>query len=352
VPGSSSFPGSGRNGTVAFFLTDSLECTLKGWPIVKDKLLEVRNLVTVFHTDQGKVRAVDGVSFDIGRGEVVGLVGESGCGKSVTALSIMRLLPEPQGEILEGEIIFEGRDLLREMRRIRGNEISIIFQEPLTSLNPVFTCGEQVREAIAVHKKLGRKKSKERAIEMLRMVKLPDPEKRYSNYPHQLSGGMRQRVMIAMALSCEPKLLIADEPSTALDVSVQAQILELLAELTEKLDMSMLLITHDLAVVAQMAERIVVMYGGKVVEEAGTEEIFSNPSHPYTLGLLEALPRIDESVERLRTIPGYVPDPLRLPAGCRFSDRCQKAFERCYEDEPPLFEVGEGHFSRCWLNEK
>jgi len=321
-----------------------------------EKLLEVKNLVTVFHTDDGDVRAVDGVSFDIGRGEVVGLVGESGCGKSVTALSIMRLLPEPQGEIVQGEILFEGRDLLKlsgkEMRKVRGNEISIIFQEPLSSLNPVFTCGEQIREAIALHKKLGRKESRERAIEMLRLVRIPDPEKRYSSYPHQLSGGMRQRVMIAMALSCDPKLLIADEPSTALDVSVQAQILELLSELREKLGMAVLLITHDLAVVSQMAERVVVMYAGKVVEEASIEELYSSPSHPYTRGLFEALPKVDEARrERLNAIPGYVPDPLHLPSGCRFSDRCSLVTERCYREEPPLFEIKDGHFSRCWLNE-
>jgi len=321
-----------------------------------EKLLEVKDLVTVFHTEDGDVRAVDGVSFDVGRGEVVGLVGESGCGKSVTALSIMRLLPEPQGEIVQGEVLFEGRDLLKlsgkEMRKVRGNEISIIFQEPLSSLNPVFTCGEQIREAIALHKKLGRKESRERAIEMLRLVRIPDPEKRYSSYPHQLSGGMRQRVMIAMALSCDPKLLIADEPSTALDVSVQAQILELLSELREKLGMAVLLITHDLAVVSQMAERVVVMYAGKVVEEATIGELYSSPSHPYTRGLFEALPKVDEARrDRLNAIPGYVPDPLHLPSGCRFSDRCSVVMERCYREEPPLFEIKDGHFSRCWLNE-
>ncbi|OQX85925.1 MAG: peptide ABC transporter ATP-binding protein [Candidatus Latescibacteria bacterium 4484_7] len=319
-------------------------------------LLEINNLKVVFHQDQGIVRAVDGLSFSIGAGEVVGLVGESGCGKSVTALSIMRLLPESQAEIVEGEIVFEGTNLLelpeKEMRHIRGNEISIVFQEPLTSLNPVFTCGEQVREAIALHQRLGRKESRERAIEMMRLVRLPDPEKQYSRYPHQLSGGMRQRVMIAMALSCQPKLLIADEPSTALDVSVQAQILELLRDLKERLGMAILLITHDLAVVAQMAEKIVVMYAGVVVEEAPKKELFKRPSHPYTRGLLESLPDIRSRRGRLKTIPGSVPDPSMIPPGCRFSDRCHLAFDRCYNEEPPLFVVDEGHVSRCWLNEE
>lgn len=320
-----------------------------------EALLEIRDLRTFFQTEEGVARAVDGVSFRIGRGETVGLVGESGCGKSVTALSIMRLVPDPPGRIIGGEIFLDGRNLLalteKEMRKVRGNEISIVFQEPLTSLNPVFTCGEQVREAIGLHQKLGRRASKEKAIEILRLVRIPDPEKRYSNYPHQMSGGMRQRVMIAMALSCEPKLLIADEPSTALDVSVQAQIIELLLELRERLSMAVLLITHDLAVVAQMAERVVVMYAGWVVEEALIIELFSHPAHPYTEGLLGSIPKLGAPVERLPMIPGTVPDSLCLPAGCRFSDRCPKRMDRCTKEEPPIFTVAENHSTRCWLHE-
>ncbi|HUV35594.1 MAG TPA: ABC transporter ATP-binding protein [Patescibacteria group bacterium] len=319
-----------------------------------DALLEIKDLRTVFYTDAGVVRAVDGVSFSIGRGEAVGLVGESGCGKSVTALSIMRLVSDPPGEITGGSILLEGRDILalpeRAMRKVRGNDISIVFQEPLTSLNPVFTCGEQVREAIGLHQRLGRRESKVRAIEMLRLVRIPDPEKRYGDYPHQMSGGMRQRVMIAMALSCQPKLLIADEPSTALDVSVQAQIIELLLELRERMNMAVLLITHDLAVVAQMASRVIVMYAGVIVEEAPIAAIFDGPMHPYTAGLLGSLPKINHHVERLTMIPGTVPDPLRLPAGCRFSDRCPERFDRCGE-EPPMFPLEGNRRVRCWLRE-
>ena len=320
-----------------------------------EPMLRIENLRTLFRSEEGTVGAVDGVSFDVHRGETVGLVGESGCGKSVTALSIMRLVSDPPGRIEAGSILWNGRDLLglpeNEMRKVRGNEISIVFQEPLSSLNPVFTCGEQVREAISLHQKLGRSASKRKAVEMLRLVKIPDPEKRYGSYPHQMSGGMRQRVMIAMALSCEPKLLIADEPSTALDVSVQAQIMELLSNLKDRLGMAMLLITHDLAVVAQMADRVVVMYAGVVVEEAPLGELFTNPAHPYTEGLLESIPRIGSGPGRLQAIGGTVPDPLRLPPGCRFSDRCPKRFERCSAEEPPLFKVGEGHRARCWLCE-
>ena len=319
-----------------------------------EPMLKIENLETTFRSDEGRIKAVDGVSFDVGEGETVGLVGESGCGKSVTALSIMRLVSDPPGRIEGGSILWYGRDLPGltegEMSKVRGNEISIVFQEPLSSLNPVFTCGEQIREAISLHQKLDRKASKRRAVDMLRLVKIPDPEKRYGAYPHQMSGGMRQRVMIAMALSCEPKLLIADEPSTALDVSVQAQIMELLSDLKQRLGMAILLITHDLAVVAQMADRVVVMYAGIVVEEAPLRELFSGPAHPYTMGLLESIPRIGSGHERLRAIGGTVPDPLRLPAGCRFGDRCPKRFDRCVE-EPPLLAVGERHSARCWLCE-
>ncbi len=318
-----------------------------------ETLLRIEDLETVFRSDDGEVKAVDGVSFEVGEGEMVGLVGESGCGKSVTALSIMRLIPDPPGRITGGVVRFGGRDLLslseKEMRKVRGNEISIVFQEPLSSLNPVFTCGEQVREAIALHQKLGRRASKEKAIEMLRLVRMPDPEKRYKSYPHQMSGGMRQRVMIAMALSCEPKLLIADEPSTALDVSVQAQIMELMLSLRESMEMAVLLITHDLAVVAQMVDRVIVMYAGVVVEEAPLGSLFERPAHPYTEGLLGSIPKLGSRVDRLPSIEGSVPDPLRLPPGCRFSDRCPKRFDRCTEAEPEMFTVSSGHRSRCWL---
>jgi oligopeptide/dipeptide ABC transporter ATP-binding protein len=319
-----------------------------------EELLKVDDLRTVFHTEAGTAVAVDGVSFSVGRGETVGLVGESGCGKSVTALSILGLVPDPPGRIEGGSILFEGKDLLalpeKEIRKIRGNEISIVFQEPLSSLNPVFTCGEQIREAIALHQGVGRRESKDKAIEMLRLVRIPDPDKRYSSYPHQMSGGMRQRVMIAMALSCQPKLLIADEPSTALDVSVQAQIIELLAELSEGSDMAVLLITHDLGVVAQMAERVVVMYAGSVVEESPVEELFESPAHPYTAGLLASLPKLGERLDRLPMIPGSVPDPLDLPAGCRFGNRCAERFGKCAV-EPPLFDLHGGRRARCWLCE-
>ena len=319
-----------------------------------EELLKIDGLKTVFRTEAGTARAVDGVSFAVGHRETVGLVGESGCGKSVTALSIMRLVADPPGKIESGSILFEGRDLLslseKEMRKVRGNEISIVFQEPLSSLNPVFTCGEQIREAIALHQKLGRKESKNKAVEMLRLVRIPDPEKRYSNFPHQMSGGMRQRVMIAMALSCQPKLLIADEPSTALDVSVQAQIIELLAELRSGRDMAVLLITHDLAVVAQMADRVVVMYAGAVVEESPVKELFASPAHPYTKGLIDSLPRLGQNLDRLPMIPGTVPDPLHVPEGCRFSDRCPERFGKCTA-EPPLFGLPGGRRARCWLQE-
>ena len=319
-------------------------------------LLKVNNLETIFRMARGEVRAVDRISFNIKSGKTLGLVGESGCGKSVTALSIMRLVPDPPGKIAGGSIELEGNDILKlpekEMRKIRGNEISIVFQEPLSSLNPVFSCGEQVREAIVLHQHLGRKDSKTEAIEMLRKVRIPDPEIRYKNYPHQMSGGMRQRVMIAMALSCQPKLLIADEPTTALDVSVQAQIIELLQDLREELGMSILLITHDLAVIAQMADTVVVMYAGKIVEKAPAGKLFSDPSHPYTQGLLASMPGYSIPGKSLPVIPGSVPDPVKLPPGCRFSDRCGKRIEKCFNEEPPLFNLGDSHFSRCWLHNK
>jgi len=319
-------------------------------------LLRVRDLVTMFGTDYGVIRAVDQVSFDIPRATTVALVGESGCGKSVTALSIMRLVASPPGRIESGAVELEGRDLLRlserEMRDVRGNVVSMIFQEPMTSLNPVYTVGWQIIEAIILHQRKPRRQARERALELVRLVGIPEPETNIDAYPHQLSGGQRQRVMIAMALACEPKLLLADEPTTALDVTIQAQILELLRELQQRLAMSILLITHDLGVVAENAQRVVVMYAGRVVESAPVDEIFAKPMHPYTRGLLDSIPRPGRAAgrgprRRLRTIEGIVPDMRNLPAGCRFADRCPMRVEAC-EIEPPLQEVGPARASRCW----
>ncbi|HEY6705531.1 MAG TPA: ABC transporter ATP-binding protein, partial [Xanthobacteraceae bacterium] len=296
-------------------------------------LLKVNNLRTSFFTSDGEVRAVDGVNFDIEDGKTVGLVGESGCGKSVTALSIMQLLPKSTGRIVGGEIQFQGRDLAslpqHQMRRIRGNEISMIFQEPMTSLNPVMTIGDQIAETVRLHQGASRSEARNRAIEMLRLVKIADPQKRVGNYPHQFSGGQRQRVMIAMALACTPKLLIADEPTTALDVTIQAQILELIGELQGRLGMAVLLITHDLGVVAERADEVAVMYAGKIVESAKPEVIFSRPKHPYTIGLLDSLPGRRGGKKRLAAIPGMVPSPLDWPTGCRFRDRCARADASC-----------------------
>ncbi len=317
-------------------------------------LIEVKNLTTSFFTADGEVRAVDGVSFEIEEGKTLGLVGESGCGKSVTALSIMRLIPSPPGKIVGGQVLLRGRNLLElnreEMRKMRGNEISMVFQEPMTSLNPVFTIGNQIAEAIRLHQGLGRRETREKVIEMLRLVKIADPEARISDYPHQLSGGMRQRVMIAMALSCNPSLLIADEPTTALDVTIQAQILELMKELQERLGMALLLITHDLGVVAEQAHEVAIMYAGKVVERALPKDIFSRPLHPYTVGLLNSVPGIrGEKKKRLDAIPGVVPSPLELPGGCRFRDRCPKAAGICAGAEPELVEKQKGHWVACYM---
>jgi oligopeptide/dipeptide ABC transporter ATP-binding protein len=323
-------------------------------PIMPD-LLQVKDLQTSFFTPEGEVRAIDGVSFEIGEGKTLGLVGESGCGKSVTSLSIMRLIPSPPGKIVGGEIFYRGRDLLRlnneQMRKIRGNEISMIFQEPMTSLNPVFTVGNQIGEAIQLHQGLGKRETRKKTIEMLRLVKIADPESRVDSYPHQLSGGMRQRVMIAMALSCNPSLLIADEPTTALDVTIQAQILELMKELQQKIGgMALLLITHDLGVVAEQADDVAIMYAGKIVERSSTRAIFSRPFHPYTVGLLNSLPGIGGlKKKRLDAIPGMVPSPLNLPSGCRFRDRCPRAQEVCAQTEPPLEEKEPGHTAACYF---
>ncbi len=317
-------------------------------------LLEVRNLKTYFATERGEVRSVDDVSFTLERGETLSLVGESGCGKSVTALSIMRLVSKP-GRIVSGQILFDGRNLPgladAEMRQIRGNDIAMIFQDPMTSLNPVYSVGEQIAEAIRLHRKVSGKEAWNQAVEGMRDVAIPSPEMRAKTYPHEMSGGMRQRVMIAMALACDPKLLIADEPTTALDVTIQAQILDLLAELKEKRNLGLLLITHDLGVVAEVSDRVAVMYAGKIVEEAPVRELFARPRHPYTEGLLRAVPRLDEEgadrKKRLTTIEGVVPNPLELPPGCRFAPRCQHAQGKCKTGEIDLVNAGEAHLSRC-----
>jgi peptide/nickel transport system ATP-binding protein len=319
-------------------------------------LLEVRNLVTGFPTEDGLVRAVDQISFSIARGEALALVGESGCGKSITAMSIMRLLASP-GRIIDGEINFKGQNLrtLSEdgMRKIRGNDIAMVFQEPMTSLNPVLKIGDQIAEAVRIHKKVGKKEAWKRAGEMLELVSIPDPIKRLDDYPHQLSGGMRQRVMIAIALSCDPELLIADEPTTALDVTIQAQIMELLASLQKKLGLALLLITHDLGVVAEFCERIVVMYTGRIVEEAPVRQLFASPMHPYTRGLLKSLPNLAEAgsgPQRLPTIAGMVPDIRNLPKGCKFNTRCPDVMPICHGQEPGRMMVGEDHDARCYLH--
>jgi oligopeptide/dipeptide ABC transporter ATP-binding protein len=317
-------------------------------------LLEVRNLKTYFATRRGEVRSVDDVSFAIEQGETLSLVGESGCGKSVTALSLMRLVAAP-GRVTGGEILFEGRNLLElsegQMRAIRGDDIAMIFQDPMTSLNPVYTVGEQIAEAIRLHRKVSKREAWDQAVEGMRDVAIPAPEVRAKTYPHEMSGGMRQRVMIAMALACDPKLLIADEPTTALDVTIQAQILDLLTELRQKRNLALLLITHDLGVVAETSDRVAVMYAGKIIEEASVKELFARPRHPYTEGLLRAVPRLNEErqgrMKRLQTIEGVVPNPLALPRGCRFAPRCQHALDKCREGEIPLIGVGAEHSSRC-----
>ena len=317
-----------------------------------ETLLEVRDLKTCFYTEDGVVPAVDGVSFSVDKGETIGIVGESGCGKSVTSLSVMRLIPNPPGKIVGGEIIFEGENILEkseaEMRHIRGNEISMIFQEPMTSLNPVFTVGDQIMEAIMLHQKVGKREARKKTIEMLKLVGIPSAEKRVDEYPHQMSGGMRQRVMIAMALSCNPKLLIADEPTTALDVTIQAQILDLMLKLKEDLGTAIMLITHDLGVIAETVNKVVVMYAGKIVESADVVSIFKKPEHPYTLGLLGSIPKVNEDRERLQVIEGVVPNPFNMPTGCRFHPRCSFARDICKEEEPELVDVEDGHQVRCW----
>jgi oligopeptide/dipeptide ABC transporter ATP-binding protein len=316
-------------------------------------LLDIRDLRTYFDTDAGLVKAVDGVSFSVEPGETLGLVGESGCGKSVTALSILRLLPKPAGRIAGGSILFDGQDLAKlsedRMRSIRGNRISMIFQEPMTSLNPVYTVGEQIMEPLRLHQRLDRKQAFERGVGLLDMVSIPSARQRMNDYPHQLSGGMRQRAMIAMALACPPALLLADEPTTALDVTVQAQILDLMNELRQQLNSAILFITHDLGVIARMAHRVVVMYAGKIVEQAPVRDLFRDPKHPYTRGLLQSIPKLTTTARRLGVIPGVVPSPLAFPSGCKFHNRCAERMDRCPNDEPPLFLPSGGRAVRCWL---
>jgi len=319
-------------------------------------LLKIRNLHTYFYTDDGVAKAVDGVDLELVEGGTLGVVGESGCGKSVTALSVMRLIPDPPGKIIQGKIVFGGKDLLTlseaEMRKIRGRSISMIFQEPMTSLNPVFQIGDQISEVLTLHEGLSKKEAWNRSIEMLKMVGIPAAERRITEYPHQLSGGMRQRVMIAMALACSPKLMIADEPTTALDVTIQAQILELINRLQREKGMSVILITHNLGVIAETAQMVAVMYAGRVVEYTDVRTLFATPQHPYTQGLLKSIPRLDEDhakKAKLEAIPGLVPSLLDLPPGCKFSNRCKYVFEKCGQ-EPPLEEVSTGHFVRCWLH--
>jgi len=333
------------------------------WKEVKigeeDKLVELKDLKTYFYTEDGVVRAVDGVSFSIERQKTLGVVGESGCGKTVTGLSILALVPMPPGKIVSGEILYHRDGNMvditklnpkgREIRSIRGNEIAMIFQEPMTSLNPVYTVGNQIMEAIILHQRVNKREARKRAIEMLEAVGIPLPEQRVDEYPHQLSGGMRQRAMIAMALSCNPSLLIADEPTTALDVTIQAQILELMKELQEEFRMAIMMITHNLGVIAETSDDMVVMYMGKVVEQSDVRRVFHEPKHPYTQGLLHSIPSLAKRKERLEPIKGVVPDPYDLPPGCVFAPRCPRVMEICEREEPPFFEVTEGHHAKCWL---
>ncbi|EMT45503.1 ABC transporter ATP-binding protein [Anoxybacillus flavithermus] len=321
-----------------------------------EAILRVKSLRTCFFTDDGEVPAVDGVDFYINKGEILGVVGESGCGKSVTSLSIMGLLPKGIGKITDGEIWFKDENIVlaseKRMKEIRGNEIAMIFQEPMTSLNPLFTIGNQMIEAIRIHQKVSKREARQRAMDMLKLVGLPRAEEMLDEYPHQLSGGMRQRVMIAMAMVCNPALLIADEPTTALDVTIQAQILHLMKQLNEQFGTAIMMITHDLGVVAEMCHRVVVMYAGKIIEEGDVQTIFRRPKHPYTIGLIRSVPDIRDRKERLYSIPGSVPKPGSIKYGCRFAARCEQAFERCFSQNPDLYEVEQGHRARCFLYEK
>jgi oligopeptide/dipeptide ABC transporter ATP-binding protein len=320
-------------------------------------LLEVKDLKTYFYTFEGVVKAVDGVSYEVEEGETLGLVGESGCGKSVSALSLMRLIPDPPGKIVDGEILFDGDSILsldmEDMRHIRGAKIAMVFQEPMTSLNPVLTVERQLSETLQLHKGMSRVAAKRESVDLLARVGIPDPERRVVQYPHQFSGGMRQRVMIAMALSCNPKLIIADEPTTALDVTIQAQILELMKSLTHEFGVSLLVITHNLGVVARYADRVNIMYAGKIIERGTAREIYANPRHPYTVGLLKSVPRLDlPRRAKLEPIEGQPPDLINLPEGCSFRSRCRWAVDKCATDLPPLMQAGEGHLSACWQADK
>jgi peptide/nickel transport system ATP-binding protein len=323
---------------------------------IMSNLLAVNNLRTSFFTDAGEVPAVDNISFHLNKGEIVGIVGESGCGKSVTSLSIMGLVPQPPGKIVNGEILFGNKDLVKanekSMRKIRGNEISMIFQEPMTSLNPLFTIGDQLIEAILIHKNISKKEAWSESVAIMKEVGLPRAEQLMDEFPHQLSGGMRQRVMIAMALTCDPKMIIADEPTTALDVTIQAQILSLMKKINEERNTAIMLITHDLGVVAEVCDRVIVMYAGKIVEEGPVKEIFGNPQHPYTIGLLRSIPQIDEKKDNLFSIKGMVPKPGSIKHGCAFYKRCDKALDRCQIDSPELVNVKGVHAVRCWLYEQ
>ncbi len=319
-------------------------------------ILELQDLHTHFFTDKGEIPAVDGVSLSVHKGEIVGIVGESGCGKSVTSLSVMQLIPSPPGKIVSGKIKFKGEEIVsasnKRMKQIRGNEIAMIFQEPMTSLDPLFTIGNQIMEGIQLHEKTSKKDARNRAIELLRLVGIPRANEIVDSYPHQLSGGMRQRVMIAMSMACNPDLLIADEPTTALDVTIQAQILDLMRQLNKEKQTAILLITHDLGVVAEICDRVVVMYGGQVIEEGTTREILKYPNHPYTKGLIRSLPNMNKKEQHLYSIPGTVPKPKMGRVGCRFAPRCDLAFERCFQATPPLFELEKSRKSRCFLNEQ
>jgi oligopeptide transport system ATP-binding protein len=325
--------------------------------MTKPLLMQVKDLTTRFYTEDGTVFAVNGISYDLHEGETLGIVGESGCGKSVHALSIMRLIPQPPGKIVDGHVIFKGQDILQfsddEMRKIRGGDIAMIFQDPMTSLNPVFTIGEQITEALRLHMAMNEKQARERAAELLEMVGIPDAASRLDSYPHEFSGGMRQRVMIAIGLSCAPEILIADEPTTALDVTIQAQIVDLAKRLRDKLGMAMIWITHDLGIVAGLVDRVIVMYAGFIVERANVDDLYDNPRHPYTLGLLRSLPRVDKdriANERLIPIPGLPPDLIGLPAGCPFVARCPFSIPRCSTENPTLKSVSNGHDVACWVD--
>jgi peptide/nickel transport system ATP-binding protein/oligopeptide transport system ATP-binding protein len=324
---------------------------------MEDLLLQVKDLKTYFYTDDGIVKAVDGIDFTIKKGETLGMVGESGCGKSVSALSILQLVQDPPGEIINGEIWFKGEDLLKkkpeQMRKIRGNDISMIFQEPMTSLNPVYTIGEQISEAIILHQKLNKRNALEKTVEMLKLVGIANPERRVHGYPHELSGGQRQRVMIAMALSCNPDLLIADEPTTALDVTIQAQILELIKKLKDEIGMAVLMITHNLGVIAEVSDHVVVVYAGKAVEYADVTSIFKHPKHPYAMALQKSIPQLtDKPGVKLEVIEGNIPDPLALPTGCKFHPRCKFAINICKKEEPEMEKIGDNHIVRCWMYNK